>query len=524
MSRTLVPARRTTSGARRSLLAAGLAALLALAGCSAFRGADAPEPSPVGSPAAVADDPAQDPALGAFYGQRLQWTGCQGGFQCSRLKVPVDYADPAGATTTLALVRLPTSAQGADRLGSLVLNPGGPGGSGIEYARGAASVVSDQVRAHFDVVGFDPRGVGTSDPLQCLPDDAVDTFLTTDPTPDDPAEVARLEDEGRALGKGCQAAGELAAHVDTRSVARDLDVLRAALGDAKLSYLGKSYGTYIGALYAQAFPARVGRVVLDGVIDPALTSDEVNAGQAAGFEQALRAYVADCLAGDACPLRGSVDDGVAQIQQLLARTDDAPLRTGTDRPLTEGLTYLALAYPLYARPLWPDLSSALIKAFAGDGSAMLTLADAYAQRRPNGSFEDNANTVIYAVNCLDRPDTDTPADVERIAADLSRTSPTFGRFLAWGSLPCTTWPIPPVGTPGPVTAEGAGPILVVGTTRDPATPYAWAQSVARELSSGHLLTYDGDGHTAYRLGSACVDAAVDTYLLAGTPPQDGARC
>jgi len=524
MSRTPVPARRTTSGARRSLLAAGLASVLALAGCSAFRGADAPDPSPVGSPAAVAGDPAQDPALVSFYGQRLQWTGCQGGFECSHLEVPVDYADPSGATTTLALVRLPTAAKGADRLGSLVLNPGGPGGSGIEYARGAASVVSDQVRAHFDVVGFDPRGVGTSDPLQCLPDAAVDTFLATDPTPDDPAEVTQLEDEGRALGKGCQAAGELAAHVDTRSVARDLDVLRAALGDAKLSYLGKSYGTYLGALYAQAFPARVGRFVLDGVIDPALTSDEVDAGQAAGFERALRAYVEDCLAGDSCPLRGSVDDGVAQIQQLLVRTDASPLRTGTDRPLTEGLTYLALAYPLYARQLWPDLSSALTKAFSGDGSAMLTLADAYAQRRANGSFENNANTVIYAVNCLDRPDTDTPADVERTAAALSRTSPTFGRFLAWGSLPCTTWPIPPVGSPGPVRAEGAGPILVVGTTRDPATPYAWAQSTARELSSGHLLTYDGDGHTAYRLGSACVDAAVDTYLLAGTPPEDGARC
>ncbi|NAZ84048.1 alpha/beta fold hydrolase, partial [Kineococcus sp. R8] len=322
----------------------------------------------------------------------------------------------------------------------------------------------------------------------------------------------------------CAAAGELAAHVDTGSVARDLDVLRAALGDARLSYLGKSYGTSIGATYAQAFPARVGRFVLDGAIDPALTSDEVNAGQAGGFEQALRAYVTDCLDGAECPLRGSVDDGVAQVQQLLRNADEAPLRTGTPRPLTEGLTYLALAYPLYAEQLWPDLTAALAKAFSGDGSGLLALADAYTERRPDGSYANNANTVIYAVNCLDRGDTDTPADVERAAAELTRTSPTFGRFLAWSSLPCSTWPIPAVGRPGPVTAEGAGPIVVVGTTRDPATPYAWARSLAGELASGHLLTYDGDGHTAYRRGSSCVDATVDAYLVAGTVPDDGARC
>ena len=506
----------------RRWVAAPLAALV-LSGCSVF-GGSSPDPSPVGTASAVEGEAATDPALAAFYGQDLQWADCSGGFECSRLTVPVDYARPAGETLSLALVRLRTSATGDDRLGSLVLNPGGPGASGVEYARAAEGVTSQTVRDHFDVVGFDPRGVGASAPLRCLPDAAVDEFLTTDPTPDDAAEVQSLDERVTALGEGCAAAGALAAHVDTRSVARDVDVLRAALGDDKLNYLGKSYGTYLGAWYAELFPQRVGRFVLDGVLDPALSSEEVNAGQAAGFEVALRSYVQGCLGDDDCPLTGGVDDGVAQVRAFLASLDARPLPTSTGRDLVQGLGYLGLAYPLYAQALWPQLSEALTSAFAGDGTAMLALADAYAHRGADGTYLDNSSTVIYAVNCLDRDDAETLPQVQDTVARFEAASPTFGPFLAWGSLACTNWPVPPVGEVRAVRAEGAGPILVVGTTRDPATPYAWAENLARELSSGRLLTYDGDGHTAYGTGSGCVDTAVDTYLVAGVEPDEGTTC
>jgi pimeloyl-ACP methyl ester carboxylesterase len=503
--------------------AAAPVAAFVLAGCSVF-GGSTPDPSPVGSAASVESEAATDPALATFYDQRLQWADCSGGFECSQLSVPVDYAQPGGEMISLAVVRLPTSASGEDRLGSLVLNPGGPGASGIEYARAAENVTSQAIRDHFDVVGFDPRGVGSSAPLQCLPDPAVDAFLATDPTPDDPAEVAALSTQTTALGAGCAAAGELAAHVDTRSAARDMDVLRAALGDDRLNYLGKSYGTYLGAWYAELFPQRVGRFVLDGVLDPALTSEEVNAGQAGGFEVALRSYVQGCLGGDDCPLTGSVDDGVAQVRAFLDSLDAEPLRTSSGRELVQGLGYLGVAYPLYAESLWPQLDAALTSAFAGDGSAMLALADAYAHRGADGAYLDNSSTVIYAVNCLDRDDAETPAQVEDTVAQFQAASPTFGPFLAWGGLACTNWPIAPVGEAKAVHAEGAGPILVVGTTRDPATPYQWAENLAGELSSGRLLTYDGDGHTAYGMGSSCVDTAVDTYVVSGVQPDEGATC
>ncbi|WP_432509340.1 alpha/beta hydrolase [Kineococcus auxinigenes] len=499
------------------------AAALLLGGCSLLPGGE-PDPEPVGTASAVASEAASDPALAAFYGQDLEWADCGGGFECTRLTVPVDYADPYGATASLAVVRLRTGATGQDRLGSLVLNPGGPGASGVEYARAAENVLTEDVRAHFDVVGFDPRGVGGSDPLQCLDDDEVDEFLAADPTPDEPAEVQRLLELTAQLGRGCAASGELAAHVDTRTAAKDLDVLRAALGDEKLTYLGKSYGTYLGALYAEQFPQRVGRFVLDGAIDPSLSRGEVNAGQAAGFEVALRSYVQDCLDGDDCPLSGGVDAALGRVRALLARLDEQPLPTSSGRELTQGLAYYALAYPLYAPSLWPRLTQALTEAFDGDGTAMLALADAYASRRDGGGYANNSTTVIHAVNCLDRADEETVPEVRASVPEFEAASPTFGAFLAWGGLSCSEWPIPAVGEPVPVDAAGAAPILVVGTTRDPATPYAWAQGLAAQLDSGRLLTLDGDGHTAYRTGSACVDEAVDAYLLAGRLPEEGARC
>jgi pimeloyl-ACP methyl ester carboxylesterase len=515
-------------GLRARAVAVALVAATAVglvAGCTPGRSGDGDAPAPTSASVSPAPVP---PDLTAFYGQKLAWKGCGGDFQCARLTVPVDYDDPGGDTLTLALIRLRAS-KPDDRIGSLVINPGGPGGSGVAYARAARAVISERVRERYDVVGFDPRGVADSDPVTCLTDAQTDTLMASDPTPDDDAEAARTVELAKELADGCDRnAGELLAHVGTADAARDIDVLRAALGDARLTYLGKSYGTFLGATYAQEFPKNVGRMVLDGAIDPALPAEEIDLGQAKGFEQATRAFVADCVKGRGCPLGSDLDHGMARLRQLLGRLDSSPLPTSDpSRPLTEGLGSLGVAVAMYDEGYWPTLRAALSQAFGGNGSALLQLADVYADRDGNGHYTSNQNTVIYAVNCLDRPYRgagDPVAEAQRDVSRFSKQAPTWGAFLAWSELPCAYWPVKPKEEPAAITAPGSGPIVVVGTTRDPATPYAWAQGLARELSDGHLLTYVGDGHTAYRRGSRCIDKAVDAYLLRGTVPKEGLRC
>jgi pimeloyl-ACP methyl ester carboxylesterase len=501
------------------LTAAGLVSSCSLGGSSSDEAAAPPSASV--SPAPVPPD------LSTFYRQKLTWTTCGGDFQCTRLTVPVDYAKPDGASLQLAVIRVRATAEGS-RIGSLVINPGGPGGSGIDYARAARSVISERVREYYDVVGFDPRGVGESDPVQCLTDQQTDTLVAADPTPDDAAEVKRTVELFKGLAAGCdKRTGELLGHVGTKDAARDMDVLRAALGDPRLYYLGKSYGTFLGATYAEEFPKNVGRMVLDGAIDPRLSGEQVDLGQAKGFEQATRSFVADCVKGKGCPLGSDLDRGMARLRDLLHQLDASPLPTGdAARPLTEGLGSLGIAVAMYDEGYWPTLRAALSQAFGGDGSALLQLSDLYTDRNSQGHYTSNQNTVIYAVNCLDRPFTggDPVAQAEHDVTTFSAQAPTWGAFLAWSELPCAYWPVKTDNVPGPITATGSGPIVVVGTTRDPATPYAWAQGLAKELANGHLLTYVGDGHTAYRRGSPCIDKAVDAYLLRGDVPKDGLRC
>jgi pimeloyl-ACP methyl ester carboxylesterase len=365
--------------------------------------------------------------------------------------------------------------------------------------------------------------------VQCLTDAQTDTLMASDPTPDDDAEAARTVELAKVLATGCERnAGELLAHVGTEDAARDMDVLRAALGDPRLNYLGKSYGTFLGATYAQEFPKNVGRMVLDGAIDPALPAEQVDLGQAKGFEQATRSFVADCVKGRSCPLGSDLDHGMTRLRELLRRLDSSPLPTSDpSRPLTEGLGSLGVAVAMYDEGYWPTLRAALSQAFGGNGSALLQLSDVYTDRDGSGHYTSNQNTVIYAVNCLDRPYRaagDPVAEAQRDVPVFTKQAPTWGAFLAWSELPCAYWPVKPKAEPAVITAAGSGPIVVVGTTRDPATPYAWAQGLARELANGHLLTYVGDGHTAYRRGSRCIDKAVDAYLLRGQVPKDGLRC
>ncbi|MGQ0625617.1 MAG: alpha/beta hydrolase [Sporichthyaceae bacterium] len=484
--------------------------------------AAAPQLAPAASSAA---DPAERPELAEFYTQPLDWSDCASTFECASVRVPVDYTDPGAETLELAVTRLRASGSGSDRIGSLLTNPGGPGASGVEYLQAASGSIGANVRARYDLIGFDPRGIGGSEPIDCLSDRQLDEVIESDATVDDDEDFQILDRLARGFAAGCQKrSGDLLAHLGTDDVARDVDVLRAVLGDNRLYYLGFSYGTFIGARYAELFPARVGRLVLDGAIDPSLSGEELTLAQAAGFQTAWRAFVDDCLSGSGCALGRSRGEATTRVAALFAAAEAAPLRTRSGRELTESQATLGVLSALYSQARWDFLTQSLVAAFNGDGSGLLFLADAYLQREEDGSYRDNSNEAIYAVNCLDRASDSSPAGIRGQLASMREASPLFGEYIAWGNLPCHYWPVPALGAGGPVRAAGADPILVIGTTRDPATPYEWAVALAEQLESGVLLTHVGDGHTVYGDGKACIDDAVENYLLRGKPPKDGVRC
>lgn len=484
-----------------------------------------PEPSDAASatrPGTAEPEPDPDDPLAAFHTQEVQWEECDDGFECATLDVPLDYDDPGGQTIELALLRVP--AGGDDRIGSLIVNPGGPGGSGVAYAKQAEAQISDAVRERFDIVGFDPRGVAGSTPVDCVTDAELDEFVAADPVPDDEDELAEMNEGLEEFAAGCEAnSGELLPHVNTENVARDLDVIRAALGDDELYYLGKSYGTYIGALYADQFPENVGRLVLDGAVDPSLSSVEFGLGQAAGIERALTAYLEDCVADSECPLGSSVIDARETVAGLIDVIEEEPLPTSdSDRPLTASLAIYGIITPLYIPPEqgYSLLTTALEEALAGNGDTLLFLADTYLDRNADGTYNGNQNEAIMAVHCVDRPGLDSVEEIEATLGEFEEASSIFGPFLAWGELGCSQWPVEPVDKPAPVSATGADRILVVGTTGDLATPYEWAEGLADQLEPGVLLTFEGFGHTAYRAGSDCVDSTVDSYLIDGELPDE----
>ena len=500
-------------------------AALVLSGCSVIDDIRGSGPAPSISVTPQSPPPGSE-ALSRFYSQRLDWTDCDGA-QCATLTVPVDYENPQGETIDLALLKVPARKQ-SKRLGSLVVNPGGPGASGVDYARAADVIVGKGVRNAYDVVGFDPRGVGRSAPIDCMTDAALDAYLGSDPTPDDAAEEQTFADTAQGFAQSCaQTAGQLLAHVSTEEAARDMDVLRATLGEQKLTYLGASYGTFLGTTYADLFPAQVGRMVLDGVVPPDITYEEANLGQAEGFERATRRWAAYCVEEGDCPLGDSVDDVMKGLRTFLTSVDQSPLqRTGDNAVprLTEGWASLGIAIAMYDQGAWQYLVDAMGDAVGGDGTALMQLADQYADRNPDGQYAGNIMEVIYAVNCLDKPDTADLGERRRRAQEALLKAPTWGPYLAWSSLPCGYWPTAPTGTPKKISAEGAGPIVVIGTTRDPATPYEWSVRLHDQLADASLITFDGDGHTAYTRSNKCVDGAVDRYYLEGTVPKDGLRC
>ncbi|HUW79152.1 MAG TPA: alpha/beta hydrolase [Candidatus Nanopelagicaceae bacterium] len=465
------------------------------------------------------------PSLMKFATQKLVWNSCYQTFQCTKVTVPLDYSHPNARTITLAVTRHLATDQ-KHRLGSLLLNPGGPGGSGVDYVLAADYIATKQILARYDLVGFDPRGVGRSTPIHCLTDTETDRMIALDGTPTTPGQIKQLMDASKTMADLCQLrAGAMLPFIGSTNVARDLDLLRAVLGDAKLNYLGKSYGTLIGAIYADLFPKRVGHVVLDGAIDPTVPNNEMNLDQARGFQIALGDYITSCLKKHNCPGGNTRAAVLGRIGKLLADSDITPVPSKTGRVATQSLVLLGIVSTLYdSEGGWPSLTIALNQAYKGDSTALLYLSDYYVDRNENGHYTTNSNDIGYAVNCLDKDSRETVAQMQADAKKMAKVSPDFGAYLAWGLAPCDFWPTPPAPYPAPIAAKGAGPILVVGTTHDPATPYQWAQGLANQLQSGVLLTRDGEGHTGYMMGNNCIDQAVDRYFLTGKTPAKGTIC
>ena len=463
--------------------------------------------------------PTQAPSVSEAPGPGLvSWRDCERGFQCSTLPVPRVADDPTKGSLDLALTRRPAG-DPAQRIGSLVVNPGGPGASAVDYLQGAWKQIPAGVRARFDLVAFDPRGVGRSVPVRCGTTAELDRFFALDPAPDDAAEQAVLEEVTAQFVAGCQArSGQTLPHVSTADAAADLDAVRAAVGDEALTYLGYSYGTSLGAAYLDRYPTRVRAMVLDGGLDPALTWDQLLEGQSGGFDRALEAFLADCER-TRCAFRKKVSGPLgAAYDRLAAQIDAAPIRGDGTREVGPGEFSLGVGAGLYSKENgWPAIASALADAVGGDGEVLLKLNDSYLERSPEGYA--NLSEANFAVNCIDRPWPRDSAPYLALAEKVSRTAPRFGPAIALSGLACSTWPAPPTGRPHPVTGAGAPPVVVIGTTGDPATPFAWSVALADQLESGVLITHRGDGHTIYRSGApACVREPIDRYLLTATSP------
>lgn len=458
-----------------------------------------------------------------YYKQSITWTSCGDNYDCATVTAPTDWSDKSSAPISLALQRLHAT---GERQGSLFINPGGPGASGTEFVTYAQYLFGDDVLSAYDIIGFDPRGTGRSTAIRCYDNAHWDQFISSS-FPTTSAGLTQAVAAATSFGAACKAGtGDLLGHVDTVSAARDLDMLRAVVGETRLDYLGYSYGTQLGSTYAALFPGNVGRMVLDGAIDPNISAAGQTLGQAKGFESALHSYVENCQSGADCPLQGSVDEGMATVGKLLDGLLAVPMTTSdAARPLTQTLGVLGVIYPLYSEPLWPTLTSALASALNdNDGSGLLANADAYNSREADGTFTDNSGQAFIAISCLEPRQSSDPAVMAREAEALTSAAPTMGRFLSYGGVTCANWPEPVVKRDFDTSAPGAAPIVVVGTTGDPATPYVWAQGLASTLSSGVLVTYDGEGHGAYGSSNDCILNTVGDYLVKGVIPEADTQC
>jgi pimeloyl-ACP methyl ester carboxylesterase len=513
--------------ARRLVLAATIAAaVMVLSGCQFI-------PRPNGSSTTVTThtDEAVASDLKPFYEQSLTWTRHSGGIDSTKVTVPLDWSDPGGATIKIAVAR---HRAGSGKLGSLLINPGGPGGSGYDFVNQYVDyVVTPAVLKKYDIIGFDPRGVGRSEPaITCYTDPKKQDKLLYG-TYSSPYGSQGWIDELTVVEKDWAAAclkntGPLLGHIDAASNARDMDVIRAVLGDKKMHYLGYSYGTYLGTMYAELFPKKVGRMVLDGPIDPLVGQLDALATQMAGFDSALKAYMADCQSQKGCPFTGSVQNGLQQVRAILDGIDARHLVGSDGRPVDSATVGTGISYTLYSQSSWPALTQMFTDLAHNDADSALANADGYNDRSPDGSY-DNETDVYAAVTCAESDiGSDGVTPLEGLAK-IDAAAPILGKYFAEDDYAvldtaCSNWPEPVAKLPTKFDATGAPPIMVVATTNDPATPYAGGVSLAKQLSSGVLVTHQGEGHTVYAQGDDCIDSTVDAYLINGTVPTSDPMC
>lgn len=441
------------------------------------------------------------------------------------MAVPLDPAAPELGQISLALARRPATDPSA-RIGSLVLEPGGPGLSGVEEVFAGHELSTPEVAAQYDLVGFDPRGVGRSDPLWCFTEEQMDQYLDElaevgwDVDPFAP-QVTAFTQKATSFGQGCAADNpELLRRIGTRYAAADLDLIRAALGEEKLNYLGWSYGTKLGAIYAEMFPDRVGRMVFDSAIDPALDLVEFNRGQSFALEAALRRFFDYCATIDSCPLPPGREAATAALKDFLV---SLPVQRVSPETLTQADVMMALSTAMY-KPgeYFPQLAPALAAGMDGDGRAVQEIGGNYGEQKPVDP--SNFLNALYAINCYDSTPTPDAVGTAQLAVDWNQQAPIFGAPNAWGGLRCNVFPEHAQIGPQPVSAPDAPPILIVGALRDAATPIEWSRSLADQLTSSVLIEVDTDVHAVYPPASACVAALVDRYLLTGEAPAHDIEC
>ncbi|MGV4987489.1 alpha/beta hydrolase [Streptomyces sp. NRAIS4] len=486
-------------------------------------------------------DGAKDGDLAA---QNLDWKDCpapsqaEGGgsapsplpgggtWQCATMKAPMDWGNPKGDTIGIALIRARASGPASKRIGSLVFNFGGPGGSGVSTLPAFAEDYA-ALRTRYDLVSFDPRGVGRSAPVKCESDSQLDVYFQQDATPDDSTERTQLLNRTKQFNAACEKnSKKILPHVATTDAARDMDLIRQVLGDEKLHYFGISYGTQLGGVYAHLFPGNVGRAVLDAVVDPTQDPEQSALGQAKGFQLALDNFADDCASKTSeCPVGSTPQDVKNRIAKLLNDLEKKPIPGIAPRELTQTAAINGIAQSLYSKDFWEYLTEGLEQAYAGDGKILMLLSDSMNGRSENGEYS-NITAANIAINCADEKPRYTVDYVQRKLPEFRAVSPLFGDYLAWGMLSCTDWPVAGAADHPDVSAPGSAPILVVGNTGDPATPYEGAKKMVDALGKGVAveLTYKGQGHGAYDSKNRCVQSAVNGYLLDGAEPKAGAVC
>ena len=450
----------------------------------------------------------------------LTWRSCGGGFQCATLRVPLDYSRVSGRTIALALIRKPAQ-NPSRRIGSLLLNPGGPGDSGLDFLRSAGNIF-DTLNLRFDLVSWDTRGVGQSTPVKCLTDQQLDAYFALDTVLDDPAEKDAYVKATRDFVAGCQRnSGYLLPFMDTDNTARDLDRIRAALGDAKLTYLGFSYGTYIGQWYAHLYPKHIRALVLDGVVDSSARGDTAIVRQTAGFDDNMQAFFKWCRSTSTCGY-GRSGDPETKLKATMARLDTTALQVG-GRQLTRSLAMEGVALTMYDQSYWTYLDQAMTALDEGNGSLLLYLADFFHQRGADGRYSNLENGGNQATACMDSYAPTDVAAYDALGPDLAKASPIFGPVIQYIGLQCAFWPVRSKSVFERLTINGPPPILLVGATNDPATPYAGAESMTKLIPNSVLLTRSGNGHTSYAM-SDCIRAAEEAYLVDLTLPIPGTVC